>query len=68
MTDCTLSDFTEPDPEQEHSVQIGDVCRNWRTAQAVALETVARFGHALVNSNGSPEQPATRWEVRRDVK
>jgi hypothetical protein len=63
----TLSDFTQPDPVQEHSVRIGDICRNWRTAQAVALDTVARFGHALINSNGSPEQLATLWEIRRVV-
>ena len=67
MTDCTLSDFTEPDPDLEHSVRIGDVCRNWRTTIAVATETGKKYGHAIINSNGTPEQPATLWEIRRVV-
>jgi hypothetical protein len=63
----TLDDFTQPDPDQEHSVRIGDICRNWRTAMMVALETVGKYGHAVITSNGSPEKPATHWEIRRCI-
>lgn len=62
----TLFDFVQPDPAREESVPVGPVpIRNYPLALMTALETVGKYGHALLLSNGTEEKPATEWFVRR---
>ena len=64
----TLDQFTQPDPAREESVPVGPVpIRNYPLAKMTALETVAKYGAALLLSNGTEDPPATEWYVRRPL-
>ena len=72
----TLSNFPElsgntrqlPDPAREESVPVGPVpIRNYPLAKMTALETVAKYGVALLLSNGTEDAPATEYYVRRPL-
>jgi hypothetical protein len=64
----TLSDFMQPDPAREESVPVGPVpIRNYPLARMTALETVQKYGVALLLSNGSEDKPATEYYVRRPL-
>ena len=72
----TLSNFPElsgntrqlPDPAREESVPVGPVpIRNYPLAKMTALETVAKYGVALLWSNGTEDRPADQWFVRRPL-
>ena len=64
----TLSHFPQPDPAREESVPVGPVpIRNYPLARMTALETVAKYGAALLLSNGTEDPPATEWYVRRPL-
>ncbi|MCK9579340.1 MAG: hypothetical protein M0Q92_02675 [Methanoregula sp.] len=62
----TLFDYSQPDPQQEHSVPVGPVpIRNWPLALSTARECLGRYGHALPVSNGSEDRPASgEWNGR----
>jgi hypothetical protein len=72
----TLADFpnssetpnSSPDPAREESVPVGPVpIRNYPLARMTALETVQKYGVALLLSNGSEDKPATEYYVRRPL-
>ena len=64
----TLSDFMQPDPAREESVPVGPVpIRNYPLALMTARETVAKYGVALLLSNGTEDTPATEYYVRRPL-
>jgi hypothetical protein len=49
-------------------VPVGPVpIRNYPLARMTALETVAKYGVALLLSNGTEDTPATEWYVRRPL-
>ena len=72
----TLSDFpnfsetpnSSPDPAREESAPVGPVpIRNFPLAKITALETVAKYGVALLWSNGTEDRSADQWFVRRPL-
>jgi hypothetical protein len=63
-----LDTFSQPDPAREESVPVGPVpIRNYPLARMTALETVAKYGVALLWSNGTEDTPATEYYVRRPL-
>jgi hypothetical protein len=63
-----LDQFMQPDPAREESVPVGPVpIRNYPLAKMTALETVAKYGVALLWSNGTEDRPADQWFVRRPL-
>lgn len=68
----TLNDFNQPDPQQEHSVPVGPVpIRNFARVRQLIQEAFKKDPERttlLLTSNGSEDQPATEWYLKRVIR